>query len=210
MDNNLYQYFKSNGDYAGISSVYETVSRNLKSIHERGEYVPILNSTFISGTDFSFFETEPTDDPDLMINNNKCLARLILGTYFSLTNEFLDFSNANWDENTTRDLCASITADGFDYSYFESVLCEGSNEYYCDFLDKKRQTEALGNKSNVVAFKKVLSTAASALYDDQSVDDTEIIEKKSAFISVFYYPIIIGCSIAIAYVIYSCVMSLIK
>lgn len=210
MDSNLYQYLKSNRDYSEISSIYEAVSRDLKSIHERGEYVPILNSTYISSVDFSFFESEPTDNVDLMKNNNRILAKLILGTYFSLTNEFLDFSNANWDENTIRNLCASITSDDFDALYFESVLCNDSDEYYCDFLDRKRQTEDLGSRSNTVAFKKVLSTAASALYDDQFENDVEVIEKKSAFVSVFYYPIIIGCSISIAYVIYSCIISLIN
>ena len=41
-------------------------------------------------------------------------------------------------------------------------------------------------------------------------DALKEIEKRFGEGSVFYYPIIIGCSIAIAYVIYSCVMSLIK
>ena len=82
-----------------------------------------------------------------------------------------------------------------DNSKGEALFENGSNEYYCDYLERVKQNEALGGKGNVRAYKKVLSNAASELYDDPE-DDLDL-DKKVASISSLFYPLLIGLSVLV-------------
>ena len=89
----------------------------------------------------------------------------------------------------------AINEENFDKEYFSSVLLEGKNYYYSDYLDRKRQSESLEGKSNIQGYRKVLRTAGSELY--QNLDDEIEIQEKSANMHISFNPLLIGVSVAI-------------
>ena len=68
--------------------------------------------------------------------------------------------------------------------------------YYCDYLDRKRQSDSLQGKSNVVGYKKVLRNAGSILYEDLS-DEESNIKEKNANIQTAFNPLLVIASLAI-------------
>lgn len=193
----LSQYFLYNNDYANVKNIFVNLSRQLKIIHEHEMIIPNLNSeSIVVDDDFSFSKMEESDNFSLDQRRNMVsFAKIILGTYLSLSTGFKDFSNVNdeWFINNIDDICSSITDENFDSQYFKSVFLEGNNDYYSDYVDKKNQEESLSSKSNVQGYKKVLTNAASKLYQEQVFDEDDLdIDQKKAAINSIFYPLLLG------------------
>ena len=196
----LRDYLVYNLDSLDLSELFDNLSKQLKVIHSYDKVVPTLTSDSILCDEkgFSFESIEDSNQIDTDKRNNILdLAKLVIGCFLSVSGEFRDFStiDTSWFTDNIDDICATITDDSFRKDYYEALFENGSNEYYCDYLERVKQNEALGGKGNVRAYKKVLSNAASELYDDPE-DDLDL-DKKVASISSLFYPLLIGLSVLV-------------
>ena len=107
-----------------------------------------------------------------------------------------DKKNHYWIFKDTTDYFVETTNpyDNFDKEYFYSVFFEGKDDYYSDYLDRKKQSESLQGKSNLQEFRKVLRTAGSSLYEDQEEQE---VKEKNANIQIAFNPLLIGLSLTI-------------
>ena len=199
----LGEYFSYNDENTDISSIFEELSRQLKIIHSHEMVVPNLSSKSIScDDDYRFVDIDEPYNFELQKKENiRSLAKLMLGTYLSIGNGFKDFSfvDDEWFSKNITDILKSISTDNFYDDYFESVFVDGNNEYYSDFIDRKRQDEDLNHRSNINGFKKVLRTAASSLYEEEEYQENDI--QKNASINSIFYPLLIGSSLLITLLI---------
>ena len=194
----LNQYFAYSDDYSNINNIYINLSRQLKIIHEHSMVVPNLTGeSVVYDEDFSFTAMEPSDNFEVDKRQNiVSLGKIMLGAYLSLSTGYRDFSGVDdeWFSSNIDSICSSITSDEFESQYYIDVFSNGSNDYYCDYVDRVKQNESLGAQSNVQGFKKVLKTAASSLYQEQVFDEEDdlSIERKSASLNTIFYPLLIG------------------
>ena len=200
----LGEYFSYNDENSNISNVFEELSRQLKIIHSHNMVVPYLNSKTIScEDDFRFTGMDEPYNFELQKRENiRSLAKLMLGTYLSAGTGFKDFSSVDdeWFSDNIEDISKSITADNYYSEYFENIFVNGSEDYYSDFVDKKRQDADLNKKSNLNGFKKVLRNAASNLYEEEDEYQVEDV-KKNASINSIFYPLLIGSLLLITLLI---------
>lgn len=191
----LGNYFSYNNDYSEINPIYNELSQQLKEIHSNGKVVSDFSAGSIAydaGSEF-LAVGDPVNFEAEKRKNVVAFAKLLLGTYLSLSTGFTDFSNVDdsfFFENID-DICSSITADDFYPEYFYGVFKEGKNEYYCDFLARKQQEQALSGKQNEATYRKVLANAASSLYADNNESDDIDLTKKQASVNTLFYPILI-------------------
>lgn len=204
------QYFSYNKDYSQLPVIFGSLYRKMRIIHDNGMYVSSINSSsIIHDADFSFSSMALADNFELRKRENIVdLTKLFLGTYLSLSTGFRDFSSVDteWFSNNINDINSVITSDDFYPEYFTSVLLEGENTYYDEFIEKKKQNDSLNSMNNKKGYKKVLNNSGSKLYQDQSeVFDEELpIERKSAYINFLFYPTLIICSMIVCFVVYTC------
>ena len=194
----LKEYFLSNNDYSNLPNIFINISKQLKIIHDNGMVIPLLNSDKIAvdNGEFSFqYMTEANNYELEKRRNITAFAKLMLGTYLSLSTNFNDFSSVddNWFSQNIDSILNSITADNFDKEYFDEVFKNGEDTYYSDFLDRKRQSEELGGKGNINTYSKVLKNSASALYSSGDTEGNNEDLKKSASINYLFYPAILLC-----------------
>ena len=206
----LGEYFSYNNDISSVSNVFENLSRHMKEIHNQNMIVPNLSSKTIScDNGFHFISTEESYNFEAQKRENMVsFAKLFIGTYLSLGTGFKDFSfvDDEWFTNNLGDITSTITAEDFYPEYFENLFVNGYNEYYSDFMDRKRQDSALNNRSNVNGYSKVLRTAASSLYsDEEEVPEGQLKDeqypKNAASINQLFYPLIIGGTLLITLLI---------
>ncbi|MBR1385280.1 MAG: hypothetical protein IJ568_00455 [Bacilli bacterium] len=192
----LEEYFAYEKDYGNILKIYYNLSKELKTLHENNMIVPIISSKTITYNDgFKFNnEIESLDIERGKRSNIVSLAKLMLGTYLSLSTGFKDFSGVDteWFSNNLDEICNSIQSEDFPKDYFYELLLQGKDEYFNDYINKIKQNENLGGKSNVNIYKKVLSNSASNFYQEQtaSYDDVEI-DKPKARLSMIMYPLLV-------------------
>lgn len=205
----LNQYFSYNKD-CSISDVFYQLYKQMKVIHDNGMIVPLVDSNHIlfDGS-FTFDDKSLSNNIELDKNENLLsLTKLFLGTYISFATGFRDFSSVDneWFLQNMDSINNMITDDDFPSQYFSSVFVNGENGYYSDYVDKIKQSESLSSMSNVKGYKKVLSNAASKFYEDQSqtVESTDGVGKKTAFINFLFYPTLIISIILICFVVYTC------
>lgn len=200
----LKQYLSYNKD-CDLSDIFYQLSRKMKVIHQNGMYVPVINSEHIVfDNDFSFDNIKLSlDFISDKKDNIQSLAKVFIGAFLSLGTEFYDLSqvNNNWLLEHLDEISSTITADSYPKDYFEAVLLNGKDNYYCDYLEKLKNSSELNNS---LAYKKVLSNAGSKYYQDQSEIDTSAIEKKVAFINYLFYPVLILSIFIVCFVIYIC------
>ena len=196
----LKDYFSYNDDYSEITGIYDQLSRQMKDVHNSGQVISNFSSDSIEFNDgISFYNVSDPVNYELEKRKNivSC-TKMMLGTYLSLSTGFNDFSNVPDDffTNNLDDICDSITSDNFYPEYYHEVLLEGKNEYYCDFLARKRQERELNGNRNVNSYKKVLSNAASSLYYDVTEDvEGPTFDQKQANVHSVFYPVLIGVSL---------------
>lgn len=195
----LRTYFSYENDIDNVSELFENLSRQLKVIHANNMVVPNINSdeTYL-GESMAFRTVKAGEDFQAKKRQNIIsFSKLMIGTYLSLKSGFKDFSNVDdsWFLDNFDTIFQTINEENFDKDYFYSVLKEGKDYYYSDYLDRKRQSESLEGKSNIQGYRKVLRTAGSELY--QELDDEIEIKEKNANIKITFNPLLIGISLAI-------------
>ena len=194
----LRTHFSYENDLDSASELFENLSRQLKIIHSNNMVVPSVNSDEIYLGESMAFKPVHTDDFQIIKRQNiVSFSKLMIGTYLSIKTGFKDFSNVDdqWFVDNFDSIFQTINEENFDREYFSSVLLEGKDYYYSDYLDRKRQSESLEGKSNIQGYKKVLRTAGSELY--QNLEDEIEIKEKNANIKVTFNPLLIGISLAI-------------
>lgn len=210
------QYFSYNKDYSKLPVIFGSLYRKMRIIHDNGMYVSSINSSsIIHDADFSFSSMALADNFELRKRENIVdLTKLFLGTYLSLSTGFRDFSSVDteWFSNNINDINSVITSDDFYPEYFTSVLLEGENTYYDEFIVKKEKNDSLNSMNNKKGYKKVLNNSGSKLYQDRSeaVDEEISIERKSAYINFLFYPTLIICSMIVCFVVYTCLKYIIN
>ena len=200
----LESYLTYENDFSNIISIFDNLSKQLKIIHDNGMVVSSLSSSTIicdEDNNFSFAYMDRPENLDYGIRNNiVSLAKIMLGTFLSLTTGFRDFSfvDDNWFSSNINEINSAIMNEHYEAEYF-SGLFNGSNEYFCDYLERKRQNQNLSGNEKVSQYRKVLKTAASSLYQEQIYEEEAPvdIERKSALVSPSFYLILIGCSLLI-------------
>lgn len=198
----LESYFLYEKSSSNIKNIFENLSRQLKIIHSHGMTVSNIssNSIILNGDNFSFQEMERPMENEFESEKKRnivTLAKMMIGAYLSVGNGYRDFSQVDdkWFINNIEEINSAIIDEGYDKSYY-SQLFNGSFEYYSDYLDRMKQNNSISGKENVNKYAKVLRTSSSNLYEDQSdTNDYSDIESKSASISSYFYPILIGVSI---------------
>ena len=196
----LREHFSYEKDYDELPELFESLSRQLKIIHNNNMIIPKLNSDVIIMGDSMAYKPirQDEDNPNEKRRNLLDLNKLMIGTYMSLESGFKDFSQVDdsWFLENLDGIFDSLHYNDFDKEYFSSVFLEGNDDYYCDYLDRKRQSESLQGKSNVVSYKKVLRNAGSNLYEDLSEEESNI-KEKNANIHAEFNPLLVIVSLAI-------------
>ena len=195
----LKDYFSYELDSEELSSVFEDLSRQLKIIHSNNMVVPDLTSNeIIFNQKLSFKTIEPSNNFEAEKRNNIiAFAKIIIGSYLSIGTGFIDFSlvDNSWFIENFDTIFSTVHEENFDEEYFRSVFLEGKNYYYSDYLDRKKQSEALQGKSNIQGYRKVLRNAGSSLYEEMSgeyEDNEDEIKEKNANLKVLFNPMLIG------------------
>jgi hypothetical protein len=196
----LGDYFSYNDDYSELNTIYDNLSREMKDIHNSGKVITNFSSSSINFDDGISFDSvgNPVNFELEKRNNIVSNAKMMLGTYLSLSTGFNDFSNVSDEFFTSNldDICSSITSESFYPEYYYGIFNEGKNEYYCDFLARKKQERDLNGNKNVNSYKKVLSNAASSLYYDVSEEvEGPTLDQKQAKVHSLFYPVLIGVSL---------------
>lgn len=209
----LNQYFSYNKDYNDMINAYRVLYKKMKIIHDNGMQVPYIDSNHIlyDGS-FSFDSMVLSQNIEVGRRENLLsLTKLFLGTYLSLSTEFRDFSQVDdeWVSTNLNSINDSITEEYYPKEYFSSVLLNGENLYYSDYLDKIEKENSYNTISNKNSYKKVLTNVGSSLYQDNSMNmdiDNEVssIEKKSAFINIMFYPVLIISVLLVCFILYTC------
>ena len=199
----LNQYFIYENDISDLSDIFYTLSKKLKIIHDQEVKVSAINgdSIFLDD-DLSFPNLERMTNYELDTReNNLALAKIILGAYISIPTKYMDYSRVEneWFVNNLDNIRQSISAPNFSYDYFNGLF-NGTNEYYCDYIDNMNQSKALNEKGD--SLRKVISNAASSFYRETVIDDEPIdVEERKASLNPFFYPIMIGIVLIILGVI---------
>ena len=201
----LYDYFCYNDDYYEAERIFLNLSKRLKEIHSNNMIVSNLSSkSIVFDENVDFVSQQEAYNFEVQKRENIIdFAKLMLGAFLSLSTGFRDFSNVSteWFSENIDDICSSITIDDFPGEYFTNLFSGGNNEYFSDYLVQKEQKESLQGKSNVNSYKKVLSNSASSFYapsyDESENNNMFDSSQKSALINKLFYPILLGCSLAL-------------
>lgn len=206
----LNQYFSYNHDYSELSRIFSMLYSNLRVIHDNGMYVPNISAdNILYDGKFSFDSMSLFYNADLNKRENiVSLTKLFLGTYLSLSTGFRDFSSVNieWFSNNMESIKSIVSDEDFSPDYFSSVLFDGQNVYYDEFLKKKAQNSDLNSRSSKRGYAKVLANAGSRFYEDQTEEIEENpFDRKTAYINFIFYPVLAFCSLLVIFVFYSCI-----
>lgn len=189
----LGQYFSYNNDPEKIREVFISLDNQLKVIHSKGYSVDISSSTIVyeNGLGFSKFNKGLT--PSQKKANIEDLAKLAVGTYFSLpTGSFSDYTHLpnEYIRNNFSLMEDSILKFNESDNYYRDVLVDGRTMYYSDYIDNlKKSAPQSKNNSRVLSYSTPEGKAMSKRDD-------------AAFIDLAFYPILITITIILAYIVY--------
>lgn len=196
----LREVYSYDNNLDDATEVFYKISRELKIIHANNMVVPNLNSNEIVFGDSMYFKNmRKSNNFEIEKRNNiLSLAKIMIGVYLSSKNEFRDYSEVNdeWFVNNLDTIFEVFNYPDFDKDYFSSIFLEGNDYYYSDYIDRKRQSEALQGNNNIKGYTKVLRNAGSSLYEDLCEIDNSI-KEKNANMQTAFNPLLIGISIAI-------------
>lgn len=182
-------------DNVDVSSLFNSLSKQLKVIHNNKYVVNNLNCEDIFvGDEIAFKKINSSDNFEQDQRNNIIsLAKIMIGVILSRGTNFRDFSqvDTNWFVQNFDNIFSVINEENFDKEYFYSILIDGNNKYYSDYLNEKKNKQELSGKENVNSYKKVLTNAASSLYQGIYDDDTSDFQEKKAAISASFNPLLL-------------------
>jgi len=191
---NLGQYFTYNNEPEHIRQSFLLLDNQLKIIHSKGYSVDINSSSIIYENGLGFTRFNPGLTEQQRRTNIEDLAKLAIGTYFSLpTGTFSDYTHLPNDyirENFDF-FESSIPKGSSNDSYYRDVLVNGKISYYNDYLAQIKVTpQGKSNENSRVLNYSTPQGRAMAQKDE------------SAFIDLAFYPILLTITIIISYMIY--------
>ena len=189
----LGQYFSYNKNPEHIRDVFISLDKQLQLIHERGYSVEISSSSIVyeGRLGFSRFNKGLTETERKA--NIEDLAKLALGTYFSLpTGTFSDYTHLPNDyvKQNFDAFESSILKASDNDNYYRSVLVDGKIGYYNDYLQNMKKSNPQGKNNNRVLTYATPEGKAMAKRED------------AAFIDLAFYPILITLTLIIGYMVY--------
>lgn len=188
----LSNYFQYNHDTDQAKQIFIDLDRKMKELHNEGKYVNISANMIEIGEDYKFLRISQGLTPELRKSNIESLAKLAVGTYFSLpSGTFYDYSF--FPQETLRSYFDSIESNipisHPDDSYYREILINGNICYYNDYLANLKKT-AQGKGNN-----------RALIYSTQQ-GKAMTNKEEAAFVGVAFYPIIISLFIIVNYMIY--------
>lgn len=191
---NLGQYFTYNNEPEHIRESFLLLDNQLKIIHSKGYSVDINSSSIVYENGLGFTRFNPGLTEQQRRSNIEDLAKLAIGTYFSLpTGTFSDYTHLpidyireNFDFFET-----SIQKSSSNDTYYREVLVDGKISYYNDYLSQLKVSPQ--GKSNETSRVLNYSTPQGRAMSQKD---------ESAFIDLAFYPILLTITIIISYMIY--------
>lgn len=188
----LGKYFTYNQDPEKARDIFIKLDSKMKSLHSEGKYIDINSNTIGISEDCDFLRTSKGLTPELRQANIESLAKLAVGTYFSLpSGTFYDYSNFPTENlrNYFDSIESNIPIAYPDDIYYREVLINGNMWYYNDYLDNlKKHSQGKGN-NRVLSYSTPQGRAMSS-------------KDESAFVNIAFYPIIISLFMVLSYMIY--------
>lgn len=186
----LKEYFSYNKDYDEMSGVFYDASRKLKEIHGKNKCVDKINAETVGIKDEEVVFVGIVAFSDSKKEENiRSLSKMIFGAFFTLSSNFMDFSDVNeeWIKEHFYEVQGILRTTSFPSEYLERSLLSGVVEYFHNYQDLERSLE--GNSNSVVLGKVLRKGAYSLSQDSDGLDN--IYEKKSAFANIVTYPLVI-------------------
>ena len=190
----LNNYFTYNTDPDKARDIFVALDQKMKLFHLNGKYIDISSNTIAVNEEVEFLRVSTGLTPELRQQNIETLAKLAIGTYFSLpSGTFYDYSN--FPTENLREYFDSIESNipvlHPEDKYYREVLMNGNMLYYSDYLNNlKMSSQGKGNNNNRVLS---YSTATGRAMSDK---------QESAFVNIAFYPIVISLFIVVCYMIY--------
>jgi len=192
----LNQFLNYNKDPEFIRDLFILLDNQLQLIHSKGYSVDINSSSIINENgDFGFSKIYRGTTHESIRNNIVDLAKLAVGTYFSLpTGTFVDYTHlpTEYIKDNFDVISDSILKAAPNDDYYKEVLVNGSIDYYNNYLMglKQNNSQSKANSNNRILSYSTPQGRAMTNNDE------------SAFISVAFYPIVISLFIILSYMIY--------
>lgn len=188
----LKEHFTYNLDPDQAREIFIKLDSRLKELHSQGKYADITSETIGFVEDYDFLRVYKGSNDDLRRSNIESLAKLAVGTYFSLpSGTFYDYSCFPTESlrNYFDSIESNIPVVYPEDSYYREVLVNGNMWYYNDYLNNiKKQSQGKGN--NRVLTYSTPQGKAMANKDE------------AAFLNLAFYPIIISLFVILSYMIY--------
>ena len=180
----LARYLMYENDKSKILEAIYMLDKELKRIHSKNMYVPVMSAeTIVYNSDdtFSFKNVYriPFNKEECISYNILKFTQLSLGVYAHLATDGAAFADYTKLDKSFIYQNYPVIREFIPYGkeYYDTVLVDERYGYYSDYLDKKRLEESSvrGNSNRLVK-----ATAAGRVYSDE----------KAAFSEVSFYPLI--------------------
>ena len=191
--------FLSYNKECDIASIYYGLFKKLEEIHKNGMYVQVLDANNIchdNDLNFYFLNIAKNYDGEAYIYGNVLsLTKMMVGTYLSIFNQFMDFSSVDnrWFIQNVNNINDLISDSNYIPTVLTSVL-EGKILYYSLEVDKINQ-----NNGNNLGMSKVLRNGNIKYFEDETSTNRD-----NAYLDILFYPTIIFCLSVIIFVFITC------
>ncbi|MBE6151519.1 MAG: hypothetical protein IJZ46_05300 [Bacilli bacterium] len=188
----LKEHFTYNLDPDQAREIFIKLDSRLKELHSEGKYADITSETIGFVEDYDFLRVYKGSNEELRKKNIESLAKLAVGTYFSLpSGTFYDYSCFPTENlrNYFDSIESNIPVVYPEDSYYREVLVNGNMWYYNDYLNTiKKQAQGKGN-NRVLTYSTPQGKAMTN-------------KEEAAFVNLAFYPIIISLFVILSYMIY--------
>lgn len=203
MDLETYLY-RSDEELSDIYGLFLELDKKLESLHESFVVDELDASKIIVTPDEISFNPKyiyPSSDPLLKRDNIKRLAKMTLGAYLTYQSGFRDYSKVDdeYFKINYEDIDPYIYKDVDHDDYYENLFMHNmDNIYHASYIRNQLTGDGLAGNSPSKARVKVLRNDNYPETGDYRFDYAPI-SKKSGFISILFYPFMLG---AIAFILY--------
>ena len=188
----LGKYFAYNTNPDKARELFVELDYKMKELHREGKYIDINASTIAVNETCEFLRTSKGLTKELQQQNIETLAKLAVGTYFSLpSGTFYDYSSFPTETLRTYfdSIESNIPTSHPEDTYYREVLMNGNMWYYNDYLNVLQKQSPGKDNSRVLSYSTPQGRAMTS-------------KDEAAFINVAFYPIIVTLFIVIGYMIY--------
>ena len=188
----LGKYFAYNTNPDKAREIFVELDYKMQELHSEGKYIDINSGTIGVDETCNFLRTSKGLTPELQKQNIETLAKLAVGTYFSLpSGTFYDYSTFPTETLRTYfdSIESNIPTSHPDDTYYREVLMNGNMWYYNDYIKALKKQSAGKDNSRVLSYSTPQGRAMTN-------------KEEAAFINVVFYPMIVTLFIIIGYMIY--------